>query len=67
MATASTTHKVIYGITERGEGNNKKSYWTRIGVAFENKDGSFNMRFDFIPTSPDTTIQMRDPREKDDE
>jgi hypothetical protein len=39
---------------------NDKSYWTRIGVGFENSDGSWNLRFDLIPTDGSTTIQLRD-------
>jgi hypothetical protein len=38
-----------------------KSRWTTIGVAFENRDGSWNLRFDFLPAHmADTTIQLRD-------
>jgi hypothetical protein len=44
---------------------NGKTYWTRIGVAFENRDGSWNLKFDFVPTSPGTTIQLRDVRRDD--
>ena len=36
---------------------NEKNYWTRIGVAFENADGSWNLRFDYLPTDPATTIR----------
>ena len=40
---------------------NDKNHWTTIGVAFENSDGSFNLRFDYLPTDPaNTTIQLRD-------
>lgn len=55
--------KQVLGVTER----DGKSFWTRIGVGFENKDGSINLKLDFIPTNPDTTIQVRDmpPREDD--
>ena len=56
-----TNYKVVYGIVERGE----SAFWTRIGAAFENKDGSFNIRLDFVPTSPDTTLQAREPRPMD--
>jgi hypothetical protein len=48
-----------------GPENNRKSKWTTIGVAFENRDASFNLRFDYLPTDmTGTTIQMRafDPR-----
>ena len=40
---------------------NEKNHWTTIGVAFENSDGSFNLRFDYLPTDPaNTTMQLRD-------
>jgi hypothetical protein len=49
--------------TKEGE---KKNRWTTIGIAYANKDGSFNLRFDFLPARMDdqTTIQMRpfDPK-----
>jgi hypothetical protein len=60
--------KQLVAAIERGEGEEKKTFWTRIGVAFENRDGSYNLRFDFIPTRMDTTtVQLRDfeAREKD--
>jgi hypothetical protein len=61
--------KHLVAVIERGEGKNKKSFWTRIGVAFENpRDGSWNLRFDYFPASfASTTIQLRDPKEKDEE
>jgi hypothetical protein len=59
--------KQIVAAVERGEGDNKKSYWTRIGVAFENRDHSFNLRFDYFPAHLDrTTIQLRDFDPKED-
>ena len=30
----------ILAVIERGEGENKKGFWTRIGVAFQNVDAS---------------------------
>jgi hypothetical protein len=51
--------KEIYGVVNR----NDRNYWTRIGVAFENKrDGSWNLLFDYLPVNGTTTIQLRDPR-----
>ena len=51
--------KEIYGVVSR----NDRNYWTRIGVAFENqRDGSWNLLFDYVPVSGTTTIQLRDPR-----
>ncbi len=45
----------------RREGHDKAS-WVRIGTTFENSDGSWNLLFDFTPTDPDTGIQVRDPK-----
>jgi hypothetical protein len=42
---------------------NEKSYWTRIGVAYENSDGSWNLKFDYLPADLGaTTVQLRDIR-----
>jgi hypothetical protein len=43
-----------------------RHFWTRIGVAFENSDGSLNLVLNFIPTDPETTIQIREPRPRED-
>jgi hypothetical protein len=37
---------------DRGE----QSFWTRIGVAFVNRDGPMNCLFNFLPADPHTTI-----------
>jgi hypothetical protein len=48
-------------VVNRGEG--KKGFWTRIGTAFPNRDGSLNFRFDYLPADlADTTIQVRERR-----
>ena len=52
------SYKIVYGIVKRGE----SSFWTRIGAAFENRDGSLNIKLDFLPASIDTTLQVREPR-----
>jgi hypothetical protein len=65
MTNAKNMKQLVAAI-ERGEGDDKKSFWTRIGVAFENKDGSWNLRFDFLPARPDgTTVQLRDFEQKE--
>jgi hypothetical protein len=44
-----------------GGGEKKKKYWNRIGIAFENRDGSWNLRFDYVPARiSETTIPMRE-------
>ena len=50
----------LVGAIERSGGDGKKTWWTRIGVAFQNKDGSYNLRFDYLPHLAGTTIQMRE-------
>ncbi len=57
--------KQLVAVISKGNGDNQKSYWTKIGVAFENRDGSWNLKFDFVPTDPATTIQLREFREKE--
>lgn len=51
--------KTVYAITERGE----KSYWTRIGVAYTNRDGSITVKLDALPISG--TLQIRDDDARD--
>lgn len=53
--------KVVYTVTERGG----KSYWTRIGIATVNRDGSWNWKLDAVPVNP-TTLQVRDWEPRDD-
>ena len=39
MNTNTTSNMMqIVAVIERGEGDNKKAFWQRIGVAFENRD-----------------------------
>ena len=56
----SSQMKLVYAITERGE----RSYWTRIGVAYTNRDGSLNIKLDAVPVSG--TMQVREWTRRDD-
>jgi hypothetical protein len=51
----------VYGINE----HKGKSYWTRVGVCFENRDGSLNVVLNFIPL--DGKLQIREPQDKDEQ
>lgn len=51
------TPKDAFQITEGKDG---KSYWTKVGMAFVNKDGSINVFLDAFPR--DGKIQIRDRR-----
>lgn len=53
----------LWGVVRRK--GSEQDYWTRIGAAFENKDGSWNLLFDYFPTAPQTTVQMRPPKADD--
>jgi len=44
---------IAYTIVERAD----KKYWVRCGVAFQNRDGSFNVRLDALPVNGQ--IQLR--------
>jgi hypothetical protein len=51
----------LVAVIQRGEGTEKKNFWTKIGVAFQNKDGSYNLRFDYLPAQMSAaTIQLRE-------
>jgi hypothetical protein len=42
-----------------------RSYWTKIGVAVENRDGSYSLHLVAVPVNG--RLQMRDPAPRDDE
>jgi hypothetical protein len=68
MNSNSKNMMKLVAVVQYGEGENRKNRWTTIGVAFENRDGSWNLRFDYLPANlATTTIQMRafDPRSEE--
>lgn len=52
--------KNVYVITK---GRDDKSYWTRIGVAFVNRDGSLNVKLEAFPVNGE--LHIRDPKPED--
>ncbi len=48
-----------YNIIERGE----KHFWNRVGTAFRNRDGSYNIFLDALPR--DGKIQIREIKDDD--
>lgn len=40
-----------------------KSWWTKVGVAFENRDGSWSLELSAVPVNG--RLQMRDPRPRE--
>ena len=61
----ASNRQALFGIVQR-EGM-EKGMWTRIGTAFENKDASWNLRFDYLPTDASVTIQMRPAKSDEDQ
>lgn len=46
--------KAIYVISSKGE----RKYWTKVGVAFVNRDGSLNCKLESLPV--DGELHIRD-------
>ena len=52
----------VYTIIDRGD--EKKAIWIQIGAAFENKDGSLNVRLNALPVDGKLHIREKnDPTE----
>jgi len=58
----SVTIKDVFSIQEK-EGE-EKNHWSRIGVAFVNRDNSLNVVLDALPLSGRLHIRDRKPPEK---
>jgi hypothetical protein len=58
MEEQAKTMKVVWTVVDRGQG---KSFWTRVGVGFVNRDGSITLRLDAIPVNG--TLQVREWQE----
>lgn len=50
--------KDVYTIIEGKNRDPKKNIWIRIGIAFENRDGSLNVKLNALPING--TLQIRD-------
>lgn len=51
--------------TVRKEDGNSKGYWSRIGVAFQNKSGGWNVKLDALPVNGE--LVMMPPKPRDDQ
>ena len=52
--------KDVYVIYDAKNEGRERSRWVRIGVAFDNKDGSLNVLLDALPLSGRLHIRERD-------
>lgn len=50
--------KDVYAIYESRDGR-ERSRWVRVGVAFDNKDGSLNLLLDAVPLSGRLQVRGR--------
>lgn len=53
--------KAVFTVVDRGAG---KSYWTRVGIGFVNRDGSITLKLDAIPVNG--TLQVREWESRED-
>jgi len=59
MAEKNNDKKSVFALTERDQ----KTFWTRIGAAFTNKDGSITVQLDALPVSG--RLQIREDEERE--
>jgi hypothetical protein len=65
MEDTSKNMKMVWTIVERAAaGGVTKSYWTRVGVAFVNRDGSLNLHLDAIPISGKLQVRDAEPYDR---
>lgn len=50
--------RAVYVITEKTTNDGTRSFWTKVGAAFDNKDGSITIKLEALPLSG--TLQIRD-------
>ncbi|HEX3342970.1 MAG TPA: hypothetical protein VHS09_00305 [Polyangiaceae bacterium] len=56
--------KTVWTITERTSNGATKSFWTKVGVGFVNRDGSISLRLDCIPISGALQVREWEPAER---
>jgi hypothetical protein len=62
-AMSARKYKHIWMVEGDETGAEKKSFWTKVGVAFENKDGSYSINLSALPVNG--RLQMRDPKPRE--
>lgn len=53
-------YKNLWMVEDKETGDGKRSFWTKVGVAFPNKDGSWRLELAAVPVTG--RLQMRDPQ-----
>jgi hypothetical protein len=58
-ATSARPHKNVFTVIEREGG---RAWWTKIGAAWINRDGSLTVKLEALPVNG--TLQIRDPEDR---
>ena len=61
----STEKMELWAVSPRGEG--KRDWWTRAGTAFRNRDGSWSLMLDVLPTNGKLIMREEQQRESRDD
>ncbi len=62
MENGTRSFKEVFTVVDRA---GDKAFWVRVGTAFVNRDGSFNVKLDALPVNG--TLQIRDPLPRDEQ
>lgn len=54
----------LEAFTVRKDERSDKSYWTKIGMAFANKNGGFSLRLDALPVNGEIVLLPPKPRDE---
>ena len=60
-ATTEKQRYAVYTIVENASGGD--DFWQRIGIGFQNKDGSVNVILNALPVNGTLHIRVDEPRE----
>jgi len=65
MEEQTKNMKIVWAVVERTQsGSATKSFWTRVGVGFVNRDGSLTLRLDAIPLSGRLQVREWEPMDR---
>ena len=53
----------VFNVKEAPKDSGKKSFWNKVGAAFENKDGSISVHLDSLPLDGKLQIRVHVPKE----
>lgn len=60
MTDRNVEKRTVFALTERDQ----TTYWTRIGAAWVNKDGSISAQLDAVPVSGRLQIRVDEERDE---